>query len=361
MDMHNLEPALLERLAYATGRAIGSPHDEASEMARHLVGANLAGHDSHGVGMLPDYVRMAAAGLLVPGRELRTVLDMSALLVVDAGRGVGQWMATSAIDMAIERARKMGSCTMALRNSAHIGRIGHYAEQCAQAGMVSIHFVNVADHDPLQAPWGCRDARLGTNPFAVAIPGKDGPALVLDMATSVIAFGKARVARNKGIAVPEGALLDENGEPTTDPTTYVDTRRGALRSFGQHKGSGLAIICEMLGGALTGGLTIQPDHPRQEGTVNSMLTVVIDAGAMDDGQQRFVPEVEAIKDYIRQSRVAPGFDEILMPGEPENRSRTGRSRDGIPIDDKSLSDILEAARSAGVEHSVIAEIEAARS
>ncbi|MEZ5825538.1 MAG: malate/lactate/ureidoglycolate dehydrogenase [Geminicoccaceae bacterium] len=358
--MHTLSAELLEKLAYATGKAMGCTDDEAGEMARHLVGANLAGHDSHGVGMLPSYVRMAQEGLLVPGSELRTVLDLPALMIVDAGRGVGQWMARSAMGKAIARARESGSCTMALRNSSHIGRIGHYAEQCAHAGMVSIHFVNVADHAPLQAPYACSDARLGTNPFAVGLPGEKGASLVLDMATSTIAFGKARVARNKGVPVPEGSLLDADGRPTTDPTEYVDTMRGALRAFGEHKGSGLAIVCEMLGGALTGGKTIHPGHERCDGTVNSMLSIVIDAARMNE-PGHFGGEVEAIKDYIRQSRIAPGFDEILMPGEPEIRSRQKRGADGIPIDPKSLDDILAAARLVGADAAVIGEVEAARS
>ncbi|MCB2011661.1 MAG: malate/lactate/ureidoglycolate dehydrogenase [Geminicoccaceae bacterium] len=358
--MHTLPATLLETLVHATARAIGCPENEAGEMARHLVGANLAGHDSHGVGMLPDYVRLADVGLLVPGHEPETVLDMPALKILDAGRGVGQWMAKRAMDIAVDGAREAGCCTLALRNSSHVGRIGHYAEQCAREGMVSIHFVNVADHAPLQAPFGCSDPRLGTNPFAVGLPGEDGPALVLDMATSAIAFGKARVARNKGVPVPAGALLDADGHPTTDPTVYVDTRKGALRSFGEHKGSGLAIVCEMLGGGLSGGLTIHPDHERRDGIVNSMLSIVIDAARLG-GNRPFAQEVEAIKDYIRQSRIAPGFDEILMPGEPEARSRAKRGRDGIPIDARSLDDILAAARQAGTDAAVIAEVEAARS
>ena len=136
-------------------------------MAEHLVAANLAGHDSHGVGMLPDYVRLLHAGLLVPNQTLETVVDRGAVLVLDAKRGFGQAMAKEAMRRGIAKARELGSVTVALRNSAHIGRIGHWAEQCAEAGMVSVHFVNVADHEPLQAPYGCSDARLGTNPFAV--------------------------------------------------------------------------------------------------------------------------------------------------------------------------------------------------
>ena len=358
--MHYFRPELLERLAHSVGLALGCIDDEAREMASHLVGANLAGHDSHGIGMIPDYVRVASQRLMVPNQTLETVVDFGALMILDGRRGLGQWMAKMAMDRAIERANQTGSCTLGLRNSAHVGRIGHYAEQCARAGMASVHFVNVSDHAPLQAPFGCADSRLGTNPIAMGIPGPDGPALILDMATSKIAFGKARVARNKGVPVPEGSLLDEDGSPTTDPNLYVDTKRGALTAFGEHKGSGLAIFSELFGAALTGGVTIHPGHERKDGIVNSMLSIVIDASKLKQATN-LDDEVEAVKDYIRQSRIAPGFDEILLPGEPEQRSRADRQTQGIPLDAKSVDDILAAARMAGAESDIIGEVEAARS
>ena len=225
---------------------------------------------------------------------------------------------------------------MALRNSAHIGRIGHWAEQCAAAGMVSVHFVNVADHSPLQAPYGCSDARLGTNPFAAGVPGAGGePALLLDMATSAIAFGKARVARNKGVPVPEGVLIDEHGRPTTDPTTYVDTRRGALLAFGAHKGSGLAIMCEVLGAAVTGGATIAPHHERKDGILNSMLSFILDTVGARRSRRTSPPRRRPSAIGSRPRRRRPGFAEVLLPGRaraarpaaPPGRGRADRRQE----------------------------------
>ena len=185
-----LAPEYLHALAHLVARAMGSRPEEATDVADHLVAANLAGHDSHGVGMLPDYVRMLQAGLLIPNQELVTVVDRGAVLVLDARRGFGQAMTKEAMRRGIARARELGSATLALRDSAHVGRIGHWAEQCCAAGMVSVHFVNVADHVAMQAPYGCSDARLGTNPFAIGVPGADGrPLYLLDLATSAIAFG----------------------------------------------------------------------------------------------------------------------------------------------------------------------------
>jgi uncharacterized oxidoreductase len=346
--MPNLTEAQLTDLVLLATRAMGSSETEARDVAEHLVAANLSGHDSHGIGMLPDYVRMLQAGLLVPNQTLRLVGDTGGVLVFEAGRGFGQAMAKQAIAQGIARARERGSVAVALRGSSHIGRIGHWAEQCAAAGMVSIHFVNVADHAPLQAPYGCSDARLGTNPFAAAVPGTGAePQLILDMATSAIAFGKARVARNKGVPVPEGVLIDEQGRPTTDPTTYVDTKRGALLAFGAHKGSGLAILCEVLGGAVTGGATIAPHHPRQDGIVNSMLSFILDLEAVGD-PAAIRGEAATVGEWVKSSPPAPGFAEILLPGEPERRARDRRRAEGVPIDDKSLGDIRAAIASLGV-------------
>jgi len=361
--MPTLAADALERLAFATMSALGSAAEEAGIVARHLALANLSGHDSHGVGMLPDYVRMAQAGLIVPNRELVTLVDFGALLLFDAGRGVGQRMIEAATHACIARARTQGACVFGVRNAGHIGRVGHYAEQCAAAGMTSIFFVNVADHQPHQAPYGCSDARLGTNPFACAIPGKDGsgtdgPAAVLDMATSTIAFGKARVARNKGVPVPADSVIDEAGRPTTDPTALVDERKGALKAFGQHKGSGLAVFCELLGAALTGGQTIQPAHPVEGGILNSVLGIVIDTARMGE-PDTIAHEVEAVKAWIKASKPAPGIDRVRIPGEPELEHRAERRRTGVPLDAKSLDDILAAASAAGVPATLLDEIRAA--
>lgn len=346
--MPTIAASHLHQLVTLVVRAMGSTAPEAADVADHLVAANLAGHDSHGVGMLPDYVRLLHAGLLVPNQTLQLLADHGGVLVLDARRGFGQAMAKEAMHLGIERAKTQGSVVVALRNSAHIGRIGHWAEQCAAAGMLSVHFVNVADHAPLQAPFGCADARLGTNPFAVGVPGADGGAeLLLDMATSAIAFGKARVARNKGVPVPEGVLIDEHGRPTTDPTTYVDTRQGALLSFGAHKGSGLAILCEVLGAAVTGGATIAPHHPRADGILNSMLSFIVDVGAIGD-RAHIAAETAAVGAWVKAAPRVPGCDEVLLPGEPEQRARERRLAEGVAIDDKSLTDILAAARSLGL-------------
>jgi hydroxycarboxylate dehydrogenase B len=282
--MPNFMPQALHALSRLIVSRMGSAPEETEEVADHLVRANLSGHDSHGVGMLPAYVRLLQDGLLVPNQTPHTVLDAGALLVIDARRGFGQRMAADAVRRAIARARETGACVLALRNASHVGRIGTYAELAASAGMAFTAFVNVADGRDVQAPWACAEPRLGTNPFCAAVPGLGGdgdePALLLDMATTTIAAGKARVAFNKGMPVPEGSLIDANGEPTNDPAGFIRDRTGAMLSFGRHKGSGLAVMCEIMAGAIGGGQ--RADEPTRGGILNSMLATVIDLSRLGD-------------------------------------------------------------------------------
>jgi uncharacterized oxidoreductase len=265
-------------------------------------------------------------------------------------------MAKEAMRQGAERAKRQGAVVVALRNAAHVGRVGTYGEQCAALGLASVHFVNIGGRDPLQAPYGCGDARLGTDPFCAALPdGQGGTSVLLDMATSVIAFGKARVARNKGGPVPPETVIDGQGRPTTDPLPLVDRHEGALRAFGGHKGSGLAVICELLGGALTGGRTIQPGHERKGGTLNSMCSILMAPEAFGD-PAAIGREVAAVNGWIKASPPAQGFEEVLLPGEPERRSRALREREGVPIDGKSLGDILAAAESLGLRRAALLQV-----
>ena len=343
--MPRFTPDALRAAAKLIATRMGSREEEADEVADHLVRANLAGHDSHGVGMLPTYVRILKEGLLVPNQELKTVVDFGAVLVLDAQRGYGQRMAADAVRRAIARARELGACALALRNSAHIGRIGTYGEMAAREGMVFTGYVNVADHEDWQAPYACRDPKLGTNPFCTAVPGEDGPGMVLDMATTTIAFGKARVARNKGVPVPEGAVIDKDGNPTTDPTGLVDRHEGALLAFGRHKGSGLAVMCEVMAGAIAGGQ--RTGTPKRGGVVNSMFATIVDTSRLGDPAV-IRHNVGEVARHVKSSRVAPGFDEILVPGEPERRSTAKRRQEGIEIDPTSWEHIAAAAAQLGI-------------
>jgi uncharacterized oxidoreductase len=327
--------------------AAGSGEREATLVADHLVEANLTGHDSHGVGVLPVYLENLRAGRLAPNQHAELAHARGAVLIVEGQRGYGQVIGHEAMALGMARASEHGVALLALRNSFHLGRIGHYAEQCARDGFASLHFVNVIDHAPLQAPYGGAEARFSTNPFCAALPGEDGPALLLDMATSQIAIGKARVARNRGEPVPEGSLLDAEGRPTRDPAAMFQEPRGALVAMGEHKGSGLAIVCELLAGALIGARTSQPAHPQEGGIINNMLSVIIDP-AVFGPPSALLGEIEALIAYVKSARPRAGFDEVLVPGEPERRRRAERLANGIEVDERTWAELLAAAGTLGL-------------
>ena len=344
-----IDHAELSAMARAIFVASGSSEDEARIVADHLVEANLRGHDSHGVGMIPMYLRNLATGTLRPNHIGRVTSDPGgAMIVYDGERGYGQVAARAAIEVGIEQARRAGLAVVALRNAHHIGRIGTYGEMCAEAGLVSIHFVNITGQKPSVAPWLGAAARFGTNPVCVAVPAAEpGRPVILDMATSVVALGKVRVARNKGQQLDAAILLDANGHPTTDPGTMFRQPRGALMTFGEHKGYALAFICEILGGALTGGGTMRPENQAAATTTNGMLTILLDPSHLVE-RSWLAGEIKAMTDYVTASPPINPGEKVLIPGDPERQSRLWRIAAGIPIDDETWRELIEAAKNLDV-------------
>lgn len=333
----------------------GTPEPEARAVTDHLVEANLKGHDSHGVGMLPAYIRNIKMGHLIPGQHAEQVSRQGSVIVVDGKFGFGQIVGPEAMDMGIEVATKNGVAAIALKNAHHLGRIGAHAEYVASRGFISIHHVNVVGHPPQVAPFGGTVPRLGTNPFCCAIPVTNDHPVVLDMATSAIAAGKVRVAINSGELVPEGCLIDHEGMPTRNPRVVADDPPGAQIHFGKHKGFGLALIYEILAGALVGAWSAQPGNAREGTIVNHMLTFILDPEVIGD-RQSFENEIHALIGYIKDTPTAKGVDEILIPGEPERISRTARVADGIPVDDVTWETIMKTGASVGIEAQKIQEL-----
>jgi uncharacterized oxidoreductase len=334
----------------------GSTPAEAAQVAANLVLANLSGHDSHGVGMVPRYVDAVLEGGLVPNSSAKVQLDAGSLLTLDGQRGYGQIVGVQAMEMAIRRAQELGSCIMALGNSHHLGRIGHFAEMALAQGLVSIHFVNVLSR-PVVAPWGGGDGRFGTNPCCIGVPLAGREPFVLDFATSRVAQGKMRVAHNEGRKVPDGYLIDQHGRPTNDPGVVVVPQTngaggaglfGALMPFGEHKGYGMAIACELLGGALTGSGTWHRPADGAKAVINGMLAILIDPKRLGT-QAAFEQETLAFIDWLRQSPPAPGFDAVRIAGEPEREARVARERDGIAVDGHSWAEIVAAGHKVGVD------------
>jgi hydroxycarboxylate dehydrogenase B len=350
---HIFQAAELRAKVVQVVQAAGSLQAEAHQVANNLVMANLSGHDSHGVGMLPRYIDAVLEGGLSPNTGVKTVLDSGAMLSLDGQRGYGQVVGEQAMQMGIERALVHGSCIMGLGNAHHLGRIGHWAEMAVAQGLVSIHFVNVLSR-PVVAPWGGADGRFGTNPCCIGIPLAGRDPFVLDFATSRVAQGKMRVAHNEGRSVAPGYLIDQHGHPTTDPGVVVVPQSGspganlfgALLPFGEHKGYGLAVACELLGGALTGSGTWHRPADAARAVYNGMLTLLIDPERLGT-QASFEAEAMSFMDWLHQGPVAPGTDKVLTAGEPERAYRRERERDGIALDDQTWSEIEQAALKVG--------------
>ncbi|MGZ5156378.1 MAG: malate/lactate/ureidoglycolate dehydrogenase [Caldimonas sp.] len=330
----------------AVVRAAGSSEREAGQVAANLVEANLRGHDSHGVGMVPRYIDAVLEGGLAVDAHVAIRADSGALLTLDGRQGYGQVIGAEAMALGIERARRHGVCVVGLAHSHHLGRIGHWAEQCIEAGLVSIHFVNVLSR-PIVAPFGGRDARIGTNPFCVGIPRPGHEPIVLDFATSKIAQGKTRVAFNKGLAVEPGTIIDDHGEPTTDPRYTVIEPTGALLPFGEHKGAGLALICELLGGALAGGATGGPAVDGRRRVLNSMFSVIVDPERLGTAAN-LASEMESFVAWACASPPAAGVDRVRTPGEPERETRAARLVAGIPVDAVTWAEIVAAGAKVGI-------------
>jgi uncharacterized oxidoreductase len=335
-------------------RGTGSTQAEAQAVASNLIQANLKGHDSHGVGMLPRYVDAVLEGGLQPNAEVAVRLDAGSLLSLDGQRGYGQVIGAQTMTMAIARAQRDGVCIAALGNSHHLGRIGHWAEMAVDAGLVAMHFVNVLSR-PVVAPWGGADGRFGTNPCCIGIPLKGREPFLLDFATSRVAQGKMRVAHNEQRRVPEGYLIDPHGAPTTDPGVVVVSQppgpwgnvMGALMPFGEHKGFGLAMACELLGGALTAGGTWHSKDYSRRSVYNGMLTVLIDPDKLGT-RQTFEQEAEAFMGWMDEAPAAPGGQAVQTAGEPERAKRADRLQAGIAIDAQTVAELASAAQKVGV-------------
>jgi hydroxycarboxylate dehydrogenase B len=342
--MPNLDAALLERLTRDIFAARGVPPDDVAWVATMLVRANLRGHDSHGVIRVPQYAAALKSGTLNPKPQMTLVVDTPTIAILDGDGGFGQVVARRGIGLAIERARTQGLAAVALRGANHVGRLADYAEMAAQGGLIGLLWANARGGLNV-APWGGAARRLGTNPHAIAVPGPDGVvAMSHDFASSVWAEGKLRVKFNRGETVPPGIMLNGRGEPSNDPREYYTEPPGSLLTAGAHKGFGISVAVEILGGILSGAgaASGEPSVFR-----NGTLMVCIDP-------VRFLPlaefhaQVAGLLDWVRSAPLAAGAKEILIPGEPEARMERERRAGGVPIEDTTWQQIQQAAEEVGV-------------
>ncbi len=346
--MPAIRAAELEEFGRALFSAAGIGAEDARVVAASLVGANLRGHDSHGVMRIPFYVAAANEGRLHPGAELKVTNETPAVVVCDAGWGLGQVQARRLLGRLVAKAKTLGVACGAMQRSGHIGRVGEYAEIAAAQGLALIAMVNGHGCGPRVAPPSGKRPRLATNPVCVGVPTNGDP-IVLDFGTSAVAEGKVRVKKIAGVPCPPGWIIDSDGKPTTDPNKLYGDPPGSILPMGgdqAYKGFGLSLIVDMLAGGLSGGSSARanPDPPLG----NDVVFIVLNP-ALFGGTEHFLVQVTGSAEWVRSCPTIDGVREIVLPGDPERRTLAERSASGIPIDDGNWKALVELAGKLAVQ------------
>ncbi len=333
--MHIIAVEALNRLTQNILEAAGTPSDLADAVRESLVGANLAGHDSHGVIRLPQYVAAVRAGSVQPAARATIVTEQQATARIDGAWGWGQPAARLGAQTVIRLAANYGVGAATIDRCNHIGRVGEYVEMIARAGMIGVALCNTG---AAVASYGGRERLLGTNPIAIATPRPDGQApLLLDFATSGVAEGKLRVAQSKGEQVAPGLILDREGHPSQSPADFY--AGGALLPLGLHKGYCLSVMVELLGGALSG---MAPSALPQFSNGNGTLMIALNIPSFVPLAQ-FTDQAAELSARLQSSTTAQGFAEVLMPGDPETRARARRAVEGIPLPEQTWDELQTLA------------------
>jgi uncharacterized oxidoreductase len=342
--MPKLTAAALTDFTTRIFEAVGVGSVDALTVATNLVGANLRGHDSHGVMRVPQYVGFLEEGHYRRGAELKVDCETPALAVCDGQWGLGQVQSHRLLDLLLPKARALGISAGSIRECGHIGRLGEYAERVAAEDCILIATVNNNGSGPRVAPPGGLEPRISTNPLCAGVPTSDPEApVILDFGTSVAAEGKVRVHHINRTPVPAGWLLDHEGRPTTNPDVLYQTPIGSILPMGgaqAYKGFGLGLVLDMLTGGLTGGRTCHADAPPARG--NSLVFIVLDP-ARFSGRDHLIGEASCLADAVRSTPRASGVESILLPGDPERRTLKERSANGIPLDPNHWARLLELA------------------
>jgi uncharacterized oxidoreductase len=341
-------PQELRNIGYQLFRAAGCSEADTRAVVDHLVESNLFGHDSHGAIRFYEYAAAVREGRFNPSAKPKIEREHPTVAIVDAGGAMGQVGAAFATELAIKKASEYGVATVALHNTSHIGRVGGYPLMAARKGFIAQIFVNAGHLGYQIAPFGGISGRLSTNPLAFAAPRREADPILVDMTTSTVAEGKLRVARNRGDKVPLGWIIDAEGNPSTDPHTMLADPPGAILPLGgpvAHKGTALSIMVEVLGGALTG---LGCANGARTMISNGVLLNVYNIEHFVD-PDRYYDEVESLILHIKSSTLAPGFNEILLPGEPEFRSARRLEKSGIEVDETTWERICEEALLFGLD------------
>lgn len=331
-------PDQLRHLVSAIFAGKGVDDSKAQRVAESLVLSNLVGHDSHGVIRVAEYLDWIDNGTIDPSAELEVIDERPSLLLVDGHHGFGQVIGQQAWQLAIDKAKRETVTVLTLRNSAHLGRLGEYAELAAEQSVACFAFTNVQGGAIVVAPHGGIERRLSANPITAGAPSTDGP-MIMDFATSAIADGKVKVASALGLHVPANTIIDSAGRATTDPASYLSDPPGALLPFAGHKGYALALFSEMFAGVLASGGTARAGA---RGVANALLAVFLDIDSLV-GRERYSEDVRELVGWVKSSKCSPGVEEIVVPGDPERRTRAEREREGITVDAKTWASLERIA------------------
>jgi uncharacterized oxidoreductase len=329
--------------------AVGLSQKDARQVAQLLAEANSMGHDSHGIIRIPQYLELIEKGEIVADAEVEVLQESMLTPIVDGHWGFGQVTMNRAVEVGLEKAGQSGLAAVAVRGANHIGRLGSYVDRIARQGMIGLMFVNAVGTPAFRmAPWGGTEPRLVTDPLAFGIPSPSGEPIVMDMTTTVVAEGKVRVKRNRGEQTPDGWLLDSDGNPTNDPNDLYGDPPGSILPLGGatagHKGYGLNVAIELLAGVLSG--TGSTDTGGR--LANGVLLIILDI-AQFLPLDEFHKQADAFIAHVKSSPPAAGFDEILLPGEIEQKVRAQRAQEGIFVEDETWAQVMEWGSKLGVD------------
>ncbi|MCL5024883.1 MAG: Ldh family oxidoreductase [Chloroflexi bacterium] len=344
--MPSIPAPRLQRICHDVLLKLGASEEEASTVARHQIGANLAGHDSHGIILLSTYADRIKKGHIVPGAPFEVLNETPTTARINGNWGFGQVVSTRAMNLAIQKARTNMVSSVVVFQQSHVGRLGDYPLMAARAGMIGMLTCDSGRGPKQVVPFGGREARLGTNPICIALPSNLEAPIFVDMATSQAASGKIGVYRNRHQPLPEGWIVDKNGNPSTDPEDFY--HGGALLPMGGlkggHKGYGLGTMIDVFAGILTGlGWGIDPSGRHNDGA----LMIVINVEAFRPLEE-FKQEVTDFAHFLKNTAPAPGFKEVLYPGEIEWLTEQERLRTGVPVEDDTWASVQKLAASLGV-------------
>lgn len=334
---------VLRDIGYRVFVAAGAPSDEARTISDHLVDANLVGHDSHGILRLPGYAKGMERGV-TPRSQYEVVKETPTTAVIDAHGGLGIIAAFTAMDLAIQKARTYTFGAVGVHHCGHTGRLGDFPIRAAREGMIGFALLNGGG--PIVVPFGGTVRRLPPNPIAFAAPRKGGPPIMLDITTSIVAGGKVDVKEARGEKLPEGWMVDVNGDSVTDPSA-LRAKTAAILPLGGpagHKGFGLAIMVDLLAGGLSWAGCSREQPTRG---LNGFLAMAIKIESFIDPAE-FEQEAEYLVEWVKSSPRMPGVQEIYVPGEVEERARAQRLKEGIFVEDKTWQAIVETATRLGV-------------